>query len=107
MRQAARTDANHQEIMKAFRACGFSVHDTSKLGNGFPDLTVYRPRNGVVLVEIKDGTKPPSKRRLTPAEEAFAKQFPVAVVHRVEDVIELASGEEPEAIAEWQRNTIS
>ena len=90
MRRAARKDDNQREIEDAFRACGFAVHDTSRLGDGFPDLAVYRPANGIVLVEVKDGSKPPSARKLTRAEEAFSKRFPVRLVESVEDVLSLA-----------------
>lgn len=90
MRRAARKDDNQIEIEAAFRACGFEVADTSRLGDGFPDLTVYRPANGVLLVEVKDGSKPPSARKLTPAEADFARRFPVKLVESVDDVLTLA-----------------
>ena len=60
-----RTDANHTEIIGALRQCGFAVHDTSSVGKGFPDCVAYRPREGVLLVEIKDGRKPPSASAAT------------------------------------------
>ena len=89
-RYARRTDDNQPEIIAAFRACGWYVRDTSRLGEGFPDLVVYRPQNGIVLVEVKDGTKPPSARQLTKDESEFARHCPVAVVYRVEDVLALS-----------------
>ena len=50
---------------------GASVADTSRLGDGFPDLVVgWRGIN--VLFEVKDGTKRPSEIKLTPKEAAFA-----------------------------------
>lgn len=94
MRRAARTDANHTEIVRVFRRCGFNVHDTSRVGHGFPDLVVYRPSHGLVLIEVKDGEKPPSERRLTPAEADFGTRFPVRVVQSVEDVFNLAGDSE-------------
>ena len=70
MRRAARVDANHADIIAAFRSFGFSVADTSRLGSGFPDCVIAR--NGITgLVEIKDGSKPASARRLTDDEERF------------------------------------
>jgi hypothetical protein len=70
MRRAAKTDANHTSIVNTLRASGISVHDTSAVGQGFPDLVCgYGGRS--FLVEIKDGSKPPSRRRLTPDQEAF------------------------------------
>lgn len=91
MRRAAKKDANHNDIAKAFERCGFSVFDSSALPE-FVDMVVYRPINGVVLVEVKDGSKPPSATNLTKAQEKLAKEFPVAVVYRVEDVLALANG---------------
>lgn len=43
---------------------------TSQIGNGFPDLVVGF-RGKTLLLELKDGSKPPSARLLTPAEDAF------------------------------------
>lgn len=72
MRYAKRTDDNHGEvregIRKALRGC--TVRDLSGAGEGIPDLMVgWRGRN--YLFEIKDPAKPPSKRKLTPAQEQF------------------------------------
>lgn len=70
MRRAARVDRNHSEVVTAFRAIGFSVADTSQLGCGFPDCVISRS-NRTALVEVKDGEKPPSARKLTKDEQAF------------------------------------
>ena len=70
MRRAAKTDANHAEIVAALRKIGASVHDTSAVGRGFPDLVVgLRGRNW--LIECKDGAKAPSARKLTPDQIEF------------------------------------
>lgn len=70
MRRAARTDANHAEIIHALRAIGASVADTSAVGQGFPDIVVgMRGRNW--LIEIKDGAKSASERKLTQAQLEF------------------------------------
>lgn len=68
--KAARTDSNQAEIVAALRRAGASVAITSSLGGGFPDL-VAGLNGKTYLLEVKDGTKPPSKRRLTPAESRF------------------------------------
>lgn len=69
-RRAARTDANQAEIVAALRGVGASVQPTHMVGDGFPDIVVgYRNQN--VLMEIKDGAKPPSARKLTAAEEEW------------------------------------
>lgn len=71
MRRAARIDDNQREVVRALRAAGAMVVSTASLGGGFPDLAVIH--NGRVhLLEVKDGSKPPSSRRLTPLEEGFA-----------------------------------
>lgn len=67
MRRAAKVDANQAEIVADLRACGVSVHPAHAMGAGFPDL-VCGFRGRTVLIEIKDGSKPPSARRLTPAQ---------------------------------------
>lgn len=68
--RAKRVDANHGEIIKAFRKLGFAVFDTSSIGNGFGDCVISRQMKTAVI-EIKDGEKPPSARELTPAEKKF------------------------------------
>ena len=84
MRRAARQDANHSAIVKALRDAGCTVRDTSAVGDGFPDLVVLTPtvmlgafQRGprLLLVEVKDGSKPPSARKLTPDQERFAVEF--------------------------------
>lgn len=92
-RRAARVDANHAEIVGCFRACGCDVLDLSRVGGGAMDLLVHhRPTGRLFLVENKDGKKPPSKRKLTKAQEEFHAIWPVHVVMRVEDVPVLLAG---------------
>lgn len=62
-----RRDANETEIVKALRA----LPGTSVVQLDAPlDLLVGR-RGVNLLLEVKDGSKPPSKRRLTDKEQAF------------------------------------
>lgn len=75
MRHARRTDRNHSEVRDGLRADGYLVDDTSGIGNGFPDLAIqveqgYPP---TLFLDVKDGEKPPSARRLTPAELRMQK----------------------------------
>ena len=89
MRRAARVDDNHRSIAVALKAIGCSVLSLAPLGKGAPDLLVgYWGRN--TILEVKDGSKPPSKRKLTPDEEAFAEAWrgQYAVVETVEQAIE-------------------
>ena len=70
MRRAAKVDANQKQIVAALRQLGASVAITSTTGQGFPDICCgFRGRN--VLFEIKDGSKPPSARKLTPDQIDF------------------------------------
>ena len=70
MRRAARTDSNHAEIVAELRKIGCSVVSLAPLGNGCPDLLVgIFGRN--LLLEVKDGEKPPSARKLTVLEKEF------------------------------------
>ena len=66
MKYALRTDANQNPIVKTLEAAGCSVWII-----GHPvDLLVGRA--GVnYLLEVKDGDKPPSGRRLTKAQKMF------------------------------------
>jgi hypothetical protein len=84
----ARTDRNHKEIMRAFRTCGCEVEDTSRLGKGFPDMVVD-VRGKLWLVEVKDGDKPKSAKRLTPAEVQFQKRFHAhyRIIESIDDVV--------------------
>ncbi len=66
-RYARKVDANQKRVTAELRKRGFSVALTHTLGGGRPDFTVGRW--GVsVDVELKDPAKPPSQRKLTPAE---------------------------------------
>jgi len=67
MRRAARIDANQNRIVDALRYAGATVQSLAAVGNGVPDLLIGF--NGVtVLMEVKDGSKPPSERSLTPLQ---------------------------------------
>lgn len=70
MRVRARKDANHAEIVKTFRELGAQVVDLANIGNGVPDLLVSTGKR-TFLVEVKDGSKPPSQQKLTTDEKEF------------------------------------
>ena len=90
MRRAARIDSNQNEIVEALRRCGASVLITSQLKNCFDILVGY---NGInYIVEIKDGNKPPSQRKLTKGEEAFRDSWKGGkyyIIESIEDAIDL------------------
>lgn len=90
MRKHGRTDANQSEIVAALRKCGASVQILSSVGRGVPDLIVgWRGVN--YLMEVKDGTQPPSRRSLTPDEQAWHVRWSgqVAVVDSAEAAISM------------------
>lgn len=65
MRRAAAVDANQADIVAALRRVGATVQPLHTVGGGVPDLLIGR--GGVnYVIEVKDGSKPPSKRQLTP-----------------------------------------
>ena len=90
MRRAARVDENQGLIVKALRACGATVRVISQ-GDGIPDLLVGY-RGHTILMEVKDGSKPPSARQLTPAEQIFFDQWTggkLFIVNSVEEALDV------------------
>lgn len=85
-----RVDANQPEIVARLREVGASVTPTHEIGRGFPDLAVGF-RGITYLVEVKDGSKPPSKRRLTPDEQEWHETWrgQVAIIETVDDALRL------------------
>lgn len=79
MRRAAKVDANHAAIVAALRDAGCGVLDLSAVGKGCPDLLVHPPTfpecRMAVLMEIKDGAKSASRRKLTPAQVKFHAEW--------------------------------
>lgn len=69
MRRNARTDSNQQEIVTALRNSGAVVLILSQLKNCFDCLVCYN--RSIFMVEIKDGNKPKSARKLTKGELEF------------------------------------
>ena len=89
-RRAARVDANHAEVVQALRAIGCRVQDLSGVGDGCPDLLVGW-RHRLCLLEVKDGDKPPSARKLTPDQDkwhALWSGLPVRVVCSISEAVE-------------------
>jgi hypothetical protein len=87
MRRAARRDANEGDIIKAMRAEGAYVKQIND--EGLFDLLVSH-RGETLLVEVKDGAKPPSARRLTDAEQKFHDEWPgsdLYIVNSVEEAL--------------------
>jgi len=88
MRKYARLDDNHQAIVFALRAACCVVQSLAAIGKGCPDLLVSR--NGRMwLMEVKDGNKCPSARRLTTDEAGWISRWkaPVHVVNSVKEAL--------------------
>lgn len=70
MRRAARIDDNHAEVVKALRIVGASVQSLAPCGAGVPDILAgFRGMN--FLLEVKDGAKSASQRKLTADQEEW------------------------------------
>lgn len=90
MRYAARVDANQTQIVSALRAAGATVQSLSAVGQGCPDLLVgYQGTN--ILMELKDGKKPPSERKLTSDQIAWHSEWKgvVFLVTSVNEALQL------------------
>ena len=87
-RQAARIDANQPEIVAALRRVGASVQSLAGVGMGCPDLLVCF-RNTLYLIEVKDGKKRPSERKLTPWQEKWHMQWggPVYIANSADEAL--------------------
>jgi len=89
MRYANRIDANQNKIVDALRKAGAVVRIISQ-GDGIPDLLVGY--NGfTILMEVKDGDKVPSARKLTEAEQKFFNDWRgglLVIVNSVEEALE-------------------
>jgi hypothetical protein len=83
---AKRTDRNQNQIVEALRAIGATVQHLHELGQGCPDLLVGHKGLNYVL-EVKDPSQVPSKRRLTPDEKEWHAEWrgQVATVETVEE----------------------
>jgi hypothetical protein len=90
MRYANRIDANQNQIVDAMRKVGAVVRIISQ-GDGIPDLLVGY-KGYTILMEVKDGDKVPSARKLTDAEQKFFDDWRggmLAVVNSVEEALEI------------------
>lgn len=91
MRRAAKVDSNHGEVVAALRAAGCGVLSLAAIGKGCPDLLVHSPISPytTILLEVKDGNKPESARKLTPDQEKFHAKWngPIYVVTSPSDAL--------------------
>ena len=102
---AKRTDANQSEIVKTFRSLGASVQIISDIGKGCPDLVV-----GLFglnfLIEVKDGKKIPSARKLTEHELTFFDTWKgqVCVLKSVDEVVDFVKKVHDIEYGSWKKN---
>ena len=95
MRRSARVDENQPEIVSAFRTLGWAVLIISQLKNC---CDIFVSKNGrTIAVEIKDGTKPKSKQKLTEGEISFKNEWQgeYAIVTSIDDVIKINKQQGP------------
>jgi len=88
MRRRSAVDANQSTIVSDLRKAGASVVDLSSVGGGTPDLLAgYRGVN--YFLEVKDGDKFKSQRKLTPAQVEFhaAWRGQICVVETVDEAL--------------------
>ena len=87
MRWAAKVDRTHREVVTTFRSCGANVLDLSRVGQGCPDLLVYRAGQWW-LVEVKDAAG-----KLNIEQRAFINQgWPVRVIRSRDEAIQMMQG---------------
>lgn len=90
MTYARRKDNTHKAIAEGLEAAGFSVADTSRLGDDFPDLVIGK--HGVdAKVECKTPRgKKTAAQLLSEGQKGFRDEWkgaPVIVAYTLEDVI--------------------
>jgi Holliday junction resolvase len=90
MRRAAKVDANQGQVVEALRKAGCTVQLLHAVGGGCPDLLVSC-QGQVLLIEVKDGSKPPSAQKLTPDQITWHAgwQAQVHIVNSVEQALEV------------------
>lgn len=92
-RQPHKVDANQPEIVAALRKIGVFVVDLASAGGGIPDL-LCGWHGSWKAVEVKDGSRPPCERQLTPAQVKFHAEcaergLPCYVVKSVDEALSL------------------
>ena len=91
-RRAARVDDNQSDIVKVLEQMGCTVVSLAAVGKGVTDLLVGVSGKNLII-EVKDGSKPPSARKLTDAQKIFHAEWrgQIAVVKSVEEAVQLVN----------------
>ena len=89
MRRRAAVDRNQPEIVEALRQLGCSVQPLHSVGQGCPDLAVGW-QGKTYFLEVKDGLRAPSDRKLTPAQVDWHRDWRghVATVNSVKEALD-------------------
>lgn len=90
-RRAAKVDANQSAVVDALTRHGAKVLSLAAIGDGVYDLLVGHRRQ-LMLMEVKDGDKPPSARQLTALQIEFRREwdgYPLHVVTSVDEALEV------------------
>lgn len=98
MKYACKIDANQPQIVAALRKAGCAVEHLHSVGKGCPDL-LCAIDGQTFLIEVKDGSKPPSKQALTPDQIVWHAQWKarVHVVNSVDGALAVAQTYKKEA----------
>ena len=89
--RAAKIDANQEQIVMALRVVGATVQSLAGVGKGVPDLLVGY-QGETYLIEVKDGDKVPSARKLTPDQEDWHGKWTggtLRVANNVEEALNI------------------
>lgn len=81
MRKAPKKDANQSLIVTALRKAGVKVRILDE--RDVPDL-LCSYQGKISLLEVKDGRRKPSERRLRPGQQAFFDEWSDSPVFKVE-----------------------
>ena len=83
MRRAAKVDQNQDQVVSALRAAGAKVQSLAAVGKGVPDL-LCQYKGAFSLIEVKDGRKTPSQRKLTEDQVKWHEEWKSAFLGVVE-----------------------
>jgi hypothetical protein len=89
-RRGAKPDANHGTVRDGLKDVPrMTVLDTTQTGGPLDLMAYYEPKQRFRFLEVKDGSKPESARKLTKKEAKFIKRFPdmCAVVLSLDDAL--------------------
>lgn len=87
-----RTDSNQKEVFKVFRDMGCTVLNLSNVGACCDCLVAVSPTRQI-LIEIKDGSKPQSQRKLTRSEAKFHDEWKgeLYIINNIHEAIALVN----------------